>query len=483
MSTKSETTDQQLLALGAFAEMLEELHKQWTPHPKQLQPAFDLFYGGVKRQFMNLGRRFGKSALMCYMAIRWALTRPKSHVYIVGPYLTTEREIILASGLLQDMIPRKYFVDYNKTEGRMNFTNGSFIRVMGADQPDSLRGLEIDLLLIDEIKDIKPDVIGIVTPTLMDNNAPMVMAGTPPDVPEHPFWERVETAQRHPKWRYYHGTSYDNPHISREALEEEREAYLARGDEDVFAREFLAQYVPGGKRAVFPMLTTEHVVPYAMLWNRIQKNSHQWQFYVTLDPGTASCFAATLHAFNPYRGVVYVMDEVYEQQQSETSIGKMWPRIKSKMDELHLPEYDEGPWTVTVDEAATWARNELLDQFGFASFPTTKAQHRKADGVSLLKDLLRSRKMLMSDRCVNTYKEMAGYMLDKNGGYIKKNDHAIDTLRYTLAAANYTFQESNAPDRPEVIPEDEKRRAFTPAEDFRDAFGPIYEPYLMDLMD
>lgn len=473
-----------LTTLVPHVEALDELHKNFKPHKGQLPPLKDLFFGGVKKIFLCLGRRFGKSALMCYMAIRWAITRPGSKVYIVGPLLTSQREIILSSGLLLNMVPRKLMTDYNKTEGRVNFTNGSFIRVMGADDPDHLRGLSISLLLIDEVKDVKPEVIDtVLNATLVDEDAPMILAGTPPEVAEHPFWARVEEARTSPEWRFYHGTSYDNPHLKKEVIDRERASYEKRGDIDVFMREFMAEYVPGGKRAVFPMLTEQHVYPYGILQNKIRRNSDQWLYYATMDPGTASCFAVTLHAVNPYRGYDYVMDEVYEQQQAQTSIGKMWPRVEEKMNELYVPDYDEAPWTITVDEAATWARNELLDQFERASNPTTKATVKKADGISLIKDLLTDRKLLLSDRCVATRKEMAGYMLDKNGYYVKKNDHTIDTIRYTLAAANFTYQKSPPPPRPEQVPPDEQRRAFTVEEDYKAHFGIQDEPYLLDEVD
>lgn len=473
-----------LTSLAPHLDALDELHKQFKPHKGQLAPLKDLFLGGVKQIFLCLGRRFGKSALMCYMAVRWALTHPQSKVYIVGPLLTTQREIILSSGLLLNMVPRKYMADFNKTEGKVTFTNGSWIRVMGADSPDHLRGLSCHLLLVDEVKDLKPEVIDTVLKAwLVDYDSPMVLAGTPPEVSEHPFWTRVEEAQTSPDWRYYHGTSYDNPHLKKEVLDRERAGYEKRGDLDIFMREFMAQYVPGGKRAVFPMLTEGHIYPYGQLFNRIQRNPTQWQYYATMDPGTASCFAVTLHALNPYKGFDYVMDEVYEQMQAETSIGKMFPRVRDKMKELYVPDYDEAPWTITVDEAATWARNELMDQFSLASFPTTKATSKKSDGVSLMKDLLRDHKLVLSDRCVNTRKEMAGYMLDKNGYFVKKNDHAIDTIRYTLAAANFTYQKSDPPPGQEKIPEDEQRRAFTVEEDFKAQFGQDEEPYLLDEID
>ncbi len=469
-----------ITALSGYAEMLEELHKNFTPHGKQLQAASDLFFGGVKRMFMCLGRRSGKSSLMCYMAVRWALTRPKSHIYIVGPLLQTQREIILSSGLLLDTIPRKYLKDYNRTEGRVNFTNESFIRILGADSPETLRGLRCSLICLDEAKDIKREVLDIITPTLIDEDAPMIIAGTPPEVAEHPFWDLVNEAKESPDWRYYHGTSYDNPHLKKEVIDRERLSYEKRGDGDVFLREFMAQYVPGGKRAVFPMVTEEHFLPFSILYNRIQRNPERWKYYCTMDPGSASCFAVGLFAVNPYNGLVYALNEVYEQLQAETSVGRIWPRVHQMMKEIYVPEFDEEPWHVTVDEAALAIRTELLDQFGVASFPTSKASNKKSAGISLMKDMFRDKKLILSDKMVSARKEILAYMLDANGFFVKKNDHQIDLFRYTLAACNYTYVESTPPHIKEAIPDDEKRRAFTVEEDFKEHFGIEDEMYMSD---
>ncbi len=473
-----------LTQLANYADALDELHKVFTPHAKQLEPARDLFFGGTKDLFLCLGRRSGKSSLMCYFAVRWALTRARSQIYIVAPQLNSGREIMLASGLLPNMVPRKYFQDHHKAEGRVTLTNGSFIRIMGADDPDTLRGIKCSLLLVDEVKDLKPEVLDILSPTRIDEDAPQVLSGTPPETAEHSFWELVKTAKETPGHKYYHGTSYDNPHLKKELIDKERAKFEKRGDLDVFMREYMAQYVPGGKRAVFPMLTDEHFVPYAKLYGRIYRNQEQWKFYCTLDPGTAACFAAGVFAVNPYKGLVYFMDEVYEQQQAETSIGRIWPKIKARMRELYWPERTtDEQWTVTVDEAASWARNELLDQFDTPSFPTTKAQHRKSDGISLIKDLLRTHKLVFSDRIVSARREMLAYMLDKQGNYVKKDDHQIDVLRYTLAAAHYTFNETDAPQQQEELPEDERKAVYTIEDDMRAEFGELDEPYMLDFIE
>jgi hypothetical protein len=472
-----------LKQLEGYAKSLELLNKRFSPHPGQLKPGQALFYEGKKRIFLCLGRRFGKSTLMAYFAVRWALTKPNSPCYLIGPYQKQAREIYLHAGNLINLCPRELVESINLTEGRVTFKNGSFVRVLGADDPDSLRGLRASIICADEIKDFRPEVLDVLTPCLIDEDGPLVLSGTPPEIAEHYFWELVNTAKTDPDWAYFHGTSYQNPFLKKEVIDKERAKLEARGDADVFAREYLAEFVPGGKRAVFPMLNAEHIVPYSQLWSRIYKNIHQWQFYVTADPGTASTFAVTLGAINPYKGDVFIMDEVYVTQQTENTIGMIWPRVMKAMKEIYDPDPDDEQWLVTVDEAASWARNEILDQFDVPSFPTRKASQRKAEGISLIKDLLLKKKMLFSDRCVETVKEMRSYMLDKRGNFVKSRDHAIDTLRYKLAAANYTVQESDPPPEKQPVPADERKRAYTPHEDVMASLSPAREMYLSELLD
>ncbi len=69
---------------------------------------------------------------------------------------------------------------YSESELMANLPNGSRIRLFGADNAESLRGLYFDGLVIDEIADIKPEVWGeILRPTLSDRKGWCVFIGTP----------------------------------------------------------------------------------------------------------------------------------------------------------------------------------------------------------------------------------------------------------------------------------------------------------------
>lgn len=473
-------------AMAHYAAVLKALHAQWTPHKKQIEIGQAIFRDGVKRIFIQSGRRFGKTEFAAYAALRWALTVPNSTCYIVGPLQRQMREILWSSGRLQRLVPPEYVSSINNTEMRINLTNGSFVKVDGSDDVDGLRGLRISFLVLDEFASMRAEVLDTVLPALTDYDAPLVIVGTPPEVENH-YVTLSKEAQEDPLWRYFHAPSSSNPYLKPEVLERERKRLTARGDEEVWIREYEARYVSSGRKAIFPMFSeTTHVAPFQTLRERVYKNPVHWQFYCGLDPGTQSTFAGVLCATNVYTGEFLVLDEFHATNQAETTAGRVWPVLKTKMQAIWDVEKGDEEWNIVSDSAASWFIAETLDRFGISIFPSQKHLNKKSEGVGLIKDLLLSGKMLVSDRCPNLVREMKAYRLSDIGQFIKKDDHSIDALRYALGACHYTAKEDDVPEPVRLEPGqvDDPRRAFTPAQDFRsedvDMFG---EAYLLEAVD
>lgn len=475
------------VALQQYAKALKALHALWQPHQGQIPIGRALFNEGVKRLFAQWGRRAGKTEFAAYAMIRWALTNPDSAIYFLGPEQTQVREILWAPGRIQRLVPPEFLEgEPNNTMMRIRFKNGSFIKLDGSDNIDSLRGLRMSLLCVDEYKDARPELLDVVTPSLTDYDAPLLVIGTPSDAEDH-YTKLAEEARTDPAWRYFQMPSTGNPYLKPEVLERERLRLIARGDEDVWRREYLAEYVPGGRRAIFPMFDGKHIAPYAAMHAEIRRSFGQWDFFISADPGTAGAFAVLLGAINRFDRRVYIFDEVYETKQLETSVGRVWPRVQSKLRELAPDHLLDEPPIIVVDEAAAAIRVELLDRFGVNSWPTRKAQNSKLDGLSLCKDLMLSRKLLLSDRCVDLAAEIRGYMLNKQGQPLKGRDHAVDALRYLLGIANYSAAEAQVPaePRPLTVGEvDDPRRGWTPADDELEQRGEGGEmpSYLLEML-
>lgn len=67
-----------------------------------------------------------------------------------------------------------------ESELRVELINGSWITLYGADNPDALRGLYLDGVIIDEFGDTRPQLWGtVILPTLVDRGGWAVFIGTP----------------------------------------------------------------------------------------------------------------------------------------------------------------------------------------------------------------------------------------------------------------------------------------------------------------
>lgn len=99
----------------------------------------------------------------------------------VAPYYRQAKEIAWAylHQMLRD-IPEARF---NESELQVELPNGAHVRLYGADNPDSLRGLYFDGIVLDEVADMKPQVWGeIIRPALADREGWALFIGTPKGV-------------------------------------------------------------------------------------------------------------------------------------------------------------------------------------------------------------------------------------------------------------------------------------------------------------
>lgn len=93
----------------------------------------------------------------------------------------------------------------NETELRVDLLNGARIRLYGADNPDRLRGIYLDGVVLDEYADMHPGIWGeVIRPTLVDRHALhadcgwATFIGTPKG--RNAFWEIYQRAVTDPKW-------------------------------------------------------------------------------------------------------------------------------------------------------------------------------------------------------------------------------------------------------------------------------------------
>jgi hypothetical protein len=87
----------------------------------------------------------------------------------------------------------------NQSELWVELVNGTRIRLFGADNPDALRGLYLDGVVLDEYADMKPSIFGaVLRPLLADRKGWCTFIGTPKG--HNSFWEIYNNATQDKDW-------------------------------------------------------------------------------------------------------------------------------------------------------------------------------------------------------------------------------------------------------------------------------------------
>lgn len=130
--------------------------------------------------------------------------------------------------------------------------NGAMIRVYGADNPDAMRGVRLDGVVIDEVAQTKPEVWDdILQPALSDRKGWALFIGTPNGV--NLFSQLFYGATGLEDWYATRYTVYDT-----DALDPAEVARLrATMSEASFAREFLCDFTAAGVDQLISLLDVE----------------------------------------------------------------------------------------------------------------------------------------------------------------------------------------------------------------------------------
>lgn len=148
-------------------------------------------------------RRAGKTVATIHDLVFKALATRKPNAFFayVAPYKTQCKQIAWEY-LVRAVNPFGSHVKIDKQELSVKLPNGSTIRLFGADDPDSFRGLYMDGVVLDEYGDMKPKVYTeVIAPALADRRGWVVFIGTPKG--HNNFYDVRELARKDPASYFY----------------------------------------------------------------------------------------------------------------------------------------------------------------------------------------------------------------------------------------------------------------------------------------
>jgi hypothetical protein len=182
------------------------------------------------------GRRFGKTHLSI-RELAWHAREANKEVWYVAPTYKMARQIVWRK-LKNRLIDLNWVQKTNETELSILLKNGSTISLKGADNYDSLRGVGLDFIVLDEFADIDPEAwYETLRPTLSDKQGKALFIGTPKGIGNWSY-ELYQTCIDNEDWQSYQFTTEQGGNVKPEEIAAAKRDL----DERTFRQEFQATF-------------------------------------------------------------------------------------------------------------------------------------------------------------------------------------------------------------------------------------------------
>ena len=412
--------------LGADEDASEALKVNvYTPHANQKK----IIQSPARFKVIVCGRRFGKTTFALNTIFISALLKQNGTFWYIAPTYRQAKQIAwrMLVKMYHDNDKKLFFKAPNESNLSLIMHNGTYIELKGADNEDSLRGVGLDGVVLDEMASIKPDVWETVAqPMLADSKGWAIFIGTPKGY--NHFYDLYEKAKVTPQWEAFHFTTYDNSHISGEEIDTHKNQMT----EDYFAQEYMADFRKFTGLVYKHFERTRHVIdPFDI--------PSAWPKWRTIDAGYTNPFVCLWVAQDPETKFFYIYDEHYLAQQTTRYHSEI---INGKS----FGQYFRGTF---IDPSAKQQLAEL-GQYGIYCMQAINVVGSSASddyktGISRISELLKPNplnglpQLYVFNTCRNVIKEFESYRWEeKRSGHganeipHKEDDHAMDSLRYLM---------------------------------------------------
>ncbi len=187
-------------------------------HPKQ----HEVFHDKTRFKVVAAGRRWGKSMLSQVSLIDKAIEKGGRLVWYVAPSYRMAKQIMWDD--MNRLIPNKWIKRKNETFMRIELINESIIELKGADNEDSLRGVGLNHLVMDEMQDMRPGVWRtVLRPTLATTGGTGLFIGTSKSYNHfYDIWVKGMSGESK-AWKSWQFKTISSPFVPAEEIEQARQ--------------------------------------------------------------------------------------------------------------------------------------------------------------------------------------------------------------------------------------------------------------------
>jgi phage terminase large subunit-like protein len=208
--------------------------KGYKPHPNQRQIHDAINKGSEKYYALNIGRQFGKTLLGINQLLYWAINDRGCQIAWVTPVYKQGKKVFAE---LERATKNSGLFEFNKSDLRVTGF-GSSIEFFSGERPDNIRGNTFHYMVVDEMAFTRPELWNeVLSATVMVKGRKVIFISTPKG--KNHFHTLCMQPNYDPRYKYIHFTSYENPMIAPEELEERKRSL----PDHIFRQEYLAEFI------------------------------------------------------------------------------------------------------------------------------------------------------------------------------------------------------------------------------------------------
>ena len=272
----------------------------YKPHDKQLE-IHNALENDCKYTLVSIGRQFGKTVMGENQATKWALENKWLIAWISPTYKQCKKVFKDFRRALDGL--DIYSKKPNESDLIIYFTSGSELRFYSAEAYDSIRGETFDAAVGDEMAFWKREAwTEVIKATLLVKGKKFLGLSTPKG--KNLFYELCQQHNVNSDYQFFKGTSYDNPYVNPEEIEDARRTL----PDHVFRQEYLAEFLEDGGSV------------FVNIKDAIKKGSTSSRCYFGLDLGKANDFT-----------VLTIVNDRNEEIFCERWRQMEWSKIKSNV--------------------------------------------------------------------------------------------------------------------------------------------------------
>lgn len=382
------------------------------------KPQKEVIDNNSRFRVLITGRRFGKTYLAINELAKFA-SKSNQKVWYVAPTYRQAKQICWTE-LKDRLIAHKWVKNVNNSDLTITLKNNSKITLRGADNEQSLRGVGLNFIVLDEFADIHKEAwYEVLRPTLSDTGGHALFCGSPRGFGNWSY-ELFKQGETNKDWNSFKYTTLEGGQVSDEEIQQAKQDLDLR----TFQQEYEATFVNYSGMIYYNFNRQKNII------EKYERDSAFLHIGLdfNVDPMTAVVCIIE-------RDIVVVVDEI---QIYSSNTQEMCEEIRSRYRNKNIVVYPDPSARQRKTSAGGFTDISILKNAGFdvRCRNTAPLVRDRINSVnSRLKNVNGKNNLFIVKSCKNVIKSIerqiykeGTHIPDKDSGY----DHMNDALGYLI---------------------------------------------------